>query len=373
MIDLQEKVYWIWLSMVPGIGARRFKYLLELYGSPLDLWHASDNEIISATAKLGKNVVQNIIRYRQERYLRRAAKLLEFPGVRIVTLMDKEYPWMLKQIYDPPALLYCKGNYMDFSRPAISIVGSRNPTSYGRQMAEKLAFQLASAGVIIISGLARGIDTMAHLGALKAKGTTIGVIGSGIDVVYPPENKKVFSRMELEGTIISEYPPGTKPLSGNFPARNRIISGLSHGVLVVEAGYRSGALITVDFALEQGREVYAIPGNINRPQSAGTNDILKQGAKLVTCVEDILEDLNIQTQQSSMENEGSIKPVQLDIFETQVYNALEEGEKHLAELANDTKMDIAKLNAVLTMLEIKGMVRQLPGKMFVRTSDLDQI
>jgi len=359
--------------MVPGIGARRFKYLLELYGSPSNLWHVSDKEIISGTAKLGKNIAQNIIQYRQEKYLRKAAKVLELPGVRVVTLMDDEYPWMLKQIYDPPALLYCKGKYMDFSKPAIAIIGSRNPTSYGRQMAQKLAFQLASAGVIIISGLARGIDTMAHLGALEAKGTTIGVIGSGIDVVYPPENKKVFTRMELEGTIISEYPPGTKPLSGNFPARNRIISGLSHGVLVVEAGSKSGALITVDFALEQGREVYAIPGNINRPQSAGTNDILKQGAKLVTCAEDILEDLDIQIQQSKKENERSINPVQLDIFETQVYNALGEGEKHLAELANDTKMDMAKLNAVLTMLEIKGVIRQLPGKIFVKTSDLEQI
>ena len=253
---------------------------------------------------------------------------------------------------------------MDFSKPAISIVGSRNPTRYGRQIAEKIAFELASAGVTIISGLARGIDTMAHLGALRAKGNTIAVMGSGIDVIYPPENKKIFSDIEMHGTIISEYPPGTRPLPGNFPARNRIISGLSNGVLVVEAGSKSGALITVDFALEQGREVYAVPGNIDSSQSMGTNNILKQGAKLVTTAEDILEDLGIEGSLSG--KMPSAKPVQLDIFENQVYSALEEGEKHIEELASITNMDIAKLNAILTMMEIKGLVKQLPGKIFVK-------
>jgi DNA protecting protein DprA len=366
--DIRDKVYWIWLAGVPGIGARRFRYLLEIYGSPLNIWQASDKEIVAGAGRLGSRVAENIIAYRQDRYLKEAAEVLELPGIRIITLMDEEYPWILKQIYDPPAVLYCKGRDMDFSKPAIAIVGSRSPTAYGRQIAEKLAFQLASAGITIISGLARGIDTMAHIGALRAKGNTIGVIGNGIDIVYPPENKKLFNRMELEGTIITEYPPGTKPLPGNFPARNRIISGLSNGVLVVEAGKRSGALITADFALEQGREVYAVPGNINNPQSMGTNNILKQGAKFVTCVEDILEDLGLEKIQE--ENKHSIKPVQLDIFETQVYNALGEGEKHLEQLANDTKMDMARLNAVLTILEIKGVVKQMPGKIFIRNDNV---
>lgn len=364
MENIQEKVYWIWLARVPGIGSRRFNRLLEMYDSPINVWKASDEDIMARADKLGKNVACNIIHYRHERYLKEAAKSLQIPGVRVIIPTDAEYPWILKQIYDPPAVLYCRGNYMDFSKPTISIVGSRNPTKYGRQIAEKIAFELASAGVTIISGLARGIDTMAHLGALRAKGNTIAVMGSGIDVIYPPENKKIFSDIEMHGTIISEYPPGTRPLPGNFPARNRIISGLSNGVLVVEAGSKSGALITVDFALEQGREVYAIPGNIDSSQSMGTNNILKQGAKLVTSAEDILEDLDIKGNSSI--KMSSAAPIQLDIFETQVYNALEEGEKHLEELASITNMDIAKLNAVLTMMEIKGIVKQLPGKIFIK-------
>lgn len=364
MENIPEKAYWIWLARVPGVGARRFKRLLEIYDSPINVWKASDNDIMARAGKLGKNVAYNIIRYRHERYLKEAAKALQIPGIRIIIPTDSEYPWILKQIYDPPAVLYCKGNYLDFSKPAIAIVGCRNPTRYGRQIAEKIAFELASAGVTIISGLARGIDTMAHLGALRARGNTIAVIGSGIDIVYPPENKRIFKNIEMHGTIISEYPPGTRPLPGNFPARNRIISGLSSGVLVVEAGSRSGSLITVDFALEQGREVYAIPGNIDSPQSMGTNNILKQGAKLVTSAEDILEDLGIK--QILNREDSFAETVQLDIFETQVYNALEDGEKHLEELASITNMDIAKLNAVLTMLEIKGVVKQLPGKIFVK-------
>ena len=360
-----DKIYWVWLSGIPGVGARRFHSLVEHFGGVYEVWLAPKEELTRLSPFLGSNVVREILNHRQDRVLDEVNKRLNSSDFRVITLLDDEYPYLLKQTYDPPPVLYCKGMPIKNCHPAISIVGARRSTGYGRQMAEKLGYELASAGITVVSGLARGIDAMAHYGALRAKGATVGVLGCGIDRVYPPENKKLFSTMEEEGTIITEYPPGAGPIAGNFPARNRIISGMTNGVLVIEAGMKSGALITVDFALEQGRDVYALPGNINVTQSAGTNKILKEGAKLVTDVQDILEDLGLDQDKS----ENSAVPVQLDFFETQVYNALQEGERHLEELSKDTKMDIHKLNSVLTMLEIKGIVKQMPGKIFIRNWD----
>lgn len=365
MKHADEKIYRVWLSSIQGIGARRFHSLIEHFGSAQEVWLAPEEELFRLNPFLGNKIVREILKNRQTEVLDRVKRRLSSSDFRIITLMDNEYPDLLKETYDPPPVLYCKGIPIKNSSPAISIVGSRRSTGYGRQMAEKLGYELASAGVTVVSGLARGIDAMAHYGALRAKGATIGVLGCGIDRVYPSENKKLFTSMEEKGGIITEYPPGTSPLAGNFPARNRIISGMTNGVLVIEAGTRSGALITVDFALEQGRDVYALPGNINVAQSSGTNNILKEGAKLVTDVNDILEDLGID-----QENPEAHSPsVQLDFFETQVYNALQEGERHLEELSKDTKMDIQKLNSVLTMLEIKGIVKQMPGKIFIKNWD----
>ncbi|NLN41235.1 MAG: DNA-protecting protein DprA [Clostridiales bacterium] len=363
--QVDEKIFWIWLSQIPGIGARRFHFLIEYFGSANQVWLAPKNEIVKLTSSLGSNVVHKIINQRNDNTLDRIKRMMDLPEFRIITLLDDEYPTLLKEIYDPPPVLYCKGLPIKNHQSSISIVGSRKSTAYGRQMAEKFSYELAEAGITVVSGLARGIDALAHYGALKAGGNTVGVLGCGIDIIYPPENRKLFSKMEQEGTIITEYPPGSSPVAGNFPARNRIISGMTSGVLVIEAGQKSGALITVDFALEQGREVYALPGNINVPQSAGTNKLLKEGAKLVTDVQDILEDLGIQREKDKKDQ----VPVQLDFFETQVYNALQEGERHLEELLKETKMDIHKLNAVLTMLEVKGIVKQMPGKIFIRNWD----
>ena len=364
--QVDERIFWIWLSQIPGIGARRFHLLIEHFGSASQVWFDSKNEIEKLTSFLGSNVIHEIINQRNDKTLDRIKRMMDSSKFRIITLFDDEYPKLLKEIYDPPPVLYCKGLPIKNHQPAISIVGSRRSTAYGRQMAEKFSYELAAAGVTVVSGLARGIDAMAHYGALKAGGDTVGVLGCGVDIIYPPENRKLFSRMVQEGTILTEYPPGSSPVAGNFPARNRIISGMTSGVLVIEAGQRSGALITVDFALEQGREVYALPGNINVPQSAGTNKLLKEGAKLVTDVQDILEELGLQQKNKEKNQE----PVQLDFFETQVYNALQEGERHLEELLKETKMDVHKLNAVLTMLEIKGIVKQMPGKIFIRNWDV---
>ncbi|NLJ41043.1 MAG: DNA-protecting protein DprA [Clostridiales bacterium] len=365
MDNCDKKVYWVWLSQIPGIGAKRFHLLLERFGDPIKVWDAASEELFSLSPVLGKNVVSDIINQRQDKILDKIYESLRSSQYRIITLLDQEYPYLLSQIYDPPPILYCKGRRVQDNYFGISIVGSRRSTGYGRQMAERFGYELAKAGIIVVSGLARGIDAMAHFGALRAGGATVGVLGCGIDRVYPPENKKLFKIMEEEGTILTEYPPGTSPLAGNFPARNRIISGMTNGTMVIEAGLKSGSLITVDFALEQGREVYALPGNISIDQSAGTNKLLKEGAKLVTDVWDVLEDFGIERQKG----QDNAISVQLDFFETQVYNALQEGERHIEELSKDTKMDIQKLNSVLTMLEVKGIVKQMPGKIFIKTWD----
>jgi len=350
--------------MIPGIGSRRFYSLIERFQNPRNVWESSNTEIFRMSGVIGRKAAENIIQYKENGLLETARKILCSPELSVYVLEDAEYPSQLKSIYDPPPVLYCKGQLPKPDQALISIVGSRRASRYGLQMAEKIAYDLALAGVGIVSGLARGIDTAAHRGALKANGYTLGVLGSGVDVVYPPENKGLVQQMQEQGAVISEYPLGTYPLAGNFPARNRIISGLSQGVLVIEAGSRSGALITVDFALEQGRDVFALPGNINSPFSQGTNQLLKEGAKLVTSAEDILEELNLACRNHTPQTQP--QAIQLDFFETQIYNALEDGEKQLEELVRITGLDAGRISAMLTMLEIKGIIKQLPGKIFVR-------
>ena len=360
-----EKTYWIWLSTIPGIGARRFYKLMEYFESPRGLYEASEQELAQSARILGKKCWEQIATARKDKALKKAETILAMPDLRILTLVSSEYPPLLKSIYDPPPVLYCKGRPLPTEGPAIAVVGSRRSSEYGRMAARKISCQLARAGVAVISGMARGIDTMAHKGALAAaSGYTAAVFGCGVDIVYPPENKSLYTTILERGSIISEYPPGTIPAAGNFPARNRIISGLANGTLVIEAGLKSGALITVDFALEQGREVYALPGNINSSFSEGTNKLLKDGAKMITSVDDILEDLDIAARP------GSPKPAAqaavLDFFETLVYNALEDGEKGLEELIQITNLPPGQLNAVLTLMEIKGIIKQIPGKIFMK-------
>ena len=289
----ESKLYWIWLNSVPGIGARRFYKLMEYYETPEQLFYATDKELQPAAKLLGDKVMAALKEFRQDQALEKARKIIGQTDLTVLTLLSPEYPPLLKSIYDPPPVLYCKGKPLEFDRPAIAVVGSRHSSQYGRTAARRISCELAIAGVIIISGMARGIDTMAHKGALDVKeGYTIAVLGGGVDYIYPSENTTIYNSILDNGTIISEYPPGAKPSPGNFPARNRIVSGLSSGILVVEAGVKSGALITVDCALDQGREVYALPGNVGSPYSRGTNKLLKEGAKIVTSAEDILEDLS---------------------------------------------------------------------------------
>ena len=278
--------YWIWLSKLEGITVREKLDLLEKYGIE-NLWNidkAQAFDILKSNEK-----VESFFKNRDnlEKYLEYNYK----NNIKILSINSKEYPRILRNIYDSPIVLYAKGNVEALQNPSFAIVGARSASEYGKKIAKTMAYTIASKNINIVSGLARGIDTYSHIGALNANKTTIAVMGTGLDTIYPKENSKLYMDiLEKNGLILTEYLVGTKLKPINFPARNRIISGLSFGVLVVEASKNSGSLITADFALEQGKNIYAIPGNITSPNSIGTNELIKQGAKLVTNIEDILED-----------------------------------------------------------------------------------
>ena len=282
--------YWIWFATIKGLGPVQKKKLLALYGTPEKIYNTPIDEIESSGI-LKKGISNEIEKSKNVSLINKYEQYIQKSNIQLINITDENYPELLKEIYDPPITLFCKGNIKLLNQKAFSIVGCRNATSYGNLMSKEIAYKLAKENILIVSGLAKGIDASAHKGALLANGKTIAVLGCGVDIPYPFENIELYKEIIQKGLVISEYIVGTKPEAGNFPARNRIISGLSKGLLVVEATNKSGSMITVDFALEQGRSVYAIPGNINSKNSSGTNELIKQGAKLVTSYEEILEDI----------------------------------------------------------------------------------
>ena len=283
--------YWIWLASVDGLGPVKKFALLNKFETAKRIYNATEKEILKVDGMSDK-IVQNMQKAKDAKLLEKYEKYILKNDIKIINISDDNYPAKLKNIYAPPITIFAKGDISLLNSKSIAIVGSREPSKYGIYVAEKFSKELSKEGITIVSGLARGIDTFAHVGALSSFGKTIAVLGSGIDVVYPKENAKYYREISEKGLIISEYIVGTAPESKNFPQRNRIISGLSDGVLVVEARKNSGTMITTDFALEQGKELYVIPGNITSNLSAGTNNLIKEGAKLVTDVYEILEDLN---------------------------------------------------------------------------------
>lgn len=287
-MEKEQRKYWIWLARWQGIGSKKIQALLKYFQSPKEIWKM-DREKLLEVDGIGEKLVQEILKEEYRKNLEKYQWYMEEQNIQIVTIQDKRYPYRLKQIYDPPIVLFVKGNIEILSQRAIAMVGCRNCSEYGKRVAIDLAGALSKKEISIISGLAQGIDTYSHMGCLKQKGKTIAVVGNGLDMVYPPSNQKLAQEIIRQGgCMVSEYIVGTKPVKMNFPARNRIISGLSQGVVVVEAKKKSGTLITVDFALEQGKEVYVVPGNITSCNSEGTNELIKQGATLVTNVEDII-------------------------------------------------------------------------------------
>lgn len=286
---MEDLKYWIWFSRLENLTPKVLITLLEKFKTPINLFNKTKEQLLKENIK--EKYIDKIINPIYRENLNSYIEYMKKNCIDIITIYDKYYPEKLKEIYDPPVILYIKGRKEILKEKAISIVGCRNSSKYGENIAKKIAYNLSLNNINIVSGLAKGIDSFAHIGALEAKGKTIAVVGCGLDTVYPRENKNLFGNIIKQGgAVISEYVIGTKPVPYNFPKRNRIISGLSNSVIVVEAKEKSGTLITADFALEQGKEIYAVPGNIDNPNSYGTNELIKQGAKVLTSIDDILED-----------------------------------------------------------------------------------
>lgn len=291
---MNEKQYWIWLSRIEKVGSIKKQKLLEKYKTPQNIWNAREEELTEIEG-IGKETVKEILKKEYRLNLGKYEKYMQENNIELIHIYDEYYPEKLKEIYDKPIVLYIKGDKTILNEFSLAIIGCREHTKYGEIVARNISSKIAKNNIITVSGLARGIDSIAHTETVKVKGKTIAVIGSGLDNIYPKENIGLANEIiKTGGIIISEYVIGTKPERMNFPARNRIISGLSNGVVVVEAKKKSGTMITVDFALEQGKEVFAVPGNILSKNSEGTNELIKQGAKMVTSIHDILEEFNIK-------------------------------------------------------------------------------
>ncbi len=364
---------WVALRRVPGIGPLMFKRLLDRFGSPEDVFSAGRHDLCRVEG-IAEKSIKGIVHADYSGAARKETNYCRQSGCRIITLHDREYPCRLARIADPPPYLYAFGQALP-SGPAVAMVGTRNPTRYGISMARRLGSDLAGMGFVIVSGMARGIDSAAHLGALDAGAKTVAVLGSGLSVIYPAENRRLYYRIAESGTVISELPGKEPPNAYNFPGRNRIISGMSLGVIVVEAAKKSGSLITAGFAAEQGREVFAVPGNINSYKSTGAHELLKQGARLVERAEDVVEELAPLlvtgfAGPGKSHDSGNVKKESapaLTAEESRVYHALDPYPIHIDALSGRLAMDAGSLLAVLLNLELKGMAMQMPGKYFSST------
>jgi len=347
--------------MLSDIGPVRAKRLLSAFGTPEKIFDAGLSDLL-AIESIGRQSATSIKKFSSWKDVENQVKLIEQKGITALSFESPAYPEMLREIEDAPLILYMKGNIIPQDRYAISVVGSRKLTEYGASVADNFAGNLASMGFTIISGMARGVDSLSHRAALKAGGRTIAVLGSGVDVTYPPENKALMEKIIESGSVISEFPPGTLPDKENFPRRNRIISGLSLGVLVVEATSDSGALITARYATDQGREVFAIPGNITSANSEGTNKLIQNGARLVRHAHDIVEEL-------APVLKGFIRSADkaaIDITEEEkcLCTVLSGEPKQIDEISRESGLPAAKVLGVLLGLEIKGAVKQITGKRF---------
>ena len=354
--------YWIWLSSVEGIGPKRFYQLLSNYEDARQVWDALGAlGMPEGMAFLGRQALHALREARSEAYFYRLFDRLDKLGVRAVTRLSDDYPARLTAIYDPPPTLYVRGECPIDGERMFAIVGSRRCTRDGQRAAREIAEGLARADVTVVSGMARGIDTCAHEGAMAGGGRTVAVLGCGVDVVYPPENERLMGQIiDSGGAVISEYMPGTPPNAGNFPARNRIISGMCSGTLLVEGAKASGAMITVNQALEQGRDVFAIPGGIYSPLSDAPNRMILDGAIPVLCHWDILEYYR-WGQRPSERPARTAAPVALDPEEAAVVSPLREQALSFEELIRATGFSAAKLNSHLTMLELRGIIEKVPG------------
>lgn len=353
------------LISVPGVGSFRIRQLIGHFRDPESVFLASVQELCQVPG-IDKGTAESIKKGTDPSFVDDQFESAERLGVKLISFWDEAFPEYLKRIHDAPVLLFYKGRIDYINIGGIAIVGTRNATQSGRRTADSFARELAQRSIPVISGMARGIDTVAHKGALAIGGPTIAVLGAGLDIIYPPENNKLFESISDSGLILSEFPMHTEPINSNFPKRNRIISGLSDGVVVVEAGLKSGALITAYLALEQGRDVFAVPGNIYNPQSKGCHHLLKQGAKLVENTIDILEAF---TQWVSTDEKSNTNRVQADSFneaEKKFWQHLSDEPVHIDVLVKRANTTTSEALSVLLGLELKGVIKQLSGMMFIR-------
>jgi len=364
--SFDKKYHWLSLHLIPGLGNVVFKRLIERFESPEGVFQAALSELMDVEGvrqQVARHIVAKKCTADPEKTLRR----VENCGARIIIFEDPDYPQALKEIHDPPMLLYVKGKEIPRNVTHIAIVGSRNPTTYGMKVAEEFGQGLARRRFGVVSGMARGIDSAAHWGCLGGQGFTLAILGTGVDIIYPGSNTKLFHRISQKGAVISEFPLGTPPEPRNFPIRNRIISGLSRGVLVVEATKKSGSLITASLALEQGRDVFAVPGSVNSFKSRGCHYLIKQGATLVENSDEILDELGFNYQfiaKPDTFKEKYLPPMAAS--EKSLYDLIGDFPTHIDVIARESKLEPAVVSSTLMRMELKGMIRQLPGKMFVR-------
>ncbi|MCE5284802.1 MAG: DNA-processing protein DprA [Pelosinus sp.] len=355
-----DRIYLAALQMIPGIGNVRLKNLIDYFGSAEQAWRADRRDLFLCGC-LDERVTNSLLLGREKIDVAALADKWQKAAINICTIYDKDYPSLLLNTYSPPVVLYYRGS-LPSTENMLAVVGSRHASPYGKNVANLLSAELAAAGFWVVSGAARGIDTAAHLGALSC-GFTVAVLGCGVDVSYPPENAKLLASIAECGAVISEHPPGTAPCPGYFPARNRIINGLSKGVAVVEAGEKSGALITVDCALEEGRDVFAVPGSIFSQGSRGTHRLIKQGAKLVECGNDILEEYKIALVK------GQDSSLNLTAEEAAVYDVLPyDMPISLEEVVQYSKLVPAVVTYILLQLELRGLVAVQSGQRYTRTA-----
>ena len=352
--------YWVAFSLVRGIGAVRFQAILNYFGDPQIAWGAPTEAL--RDAGLSDKIIENLVSTRDQVDLDKIWDQIEATGISVLIQQDENYPKRLKELDQPPPLIYTQGEIIPDDEWSVAIVGTRRVTAYGRQVAEDIAGSLARNGLTIISGLARGVDSIAHQAALNAGGRTIAVLGSGLDRIYPPENRRLAEQIKASGVLISEYSPSTPPEASNFPQRNRLISGLSLAVIVVEAGIKSGALITANFAADQGREVFAVPGNITSPGSMGTNRLISNGAHPMLGADQVLEILELGL---VAEHRSARVALPSDALEAQLFETLGGEPLHIDEITNRTEIPVEKVTATLALMELKGMVRQVGGMQYI--------
>jgi len=357
----EEKLYWLAFSAFEGIGPKRFALLKNYFGTAKKAWEAREKELVEVG--LGPKLASELVKFRRDYNPRSYFLRLREKKIGLIFLDDDNYPENLKKIDNPPFVLYVKGEIKPEDELALAVVGTRLMTGYGGQVTESLVTELVAAGLTIVSGLARGVDSMAHRATLKAGGRTIGVLACGLDLCYPPENEGLVKEIiHGRGAVVSEMPLGRSPIPGSFPARNRIIAGLSLGTVVVEGAKRSGSLITARHAAEQGREVFAIPGPVTSRLSAGPANLIKMGAKLVFDTNDILEELNIE---SRIRRQESRRILPESPEEEMILSLIGDEAKHIDQIVRESGFDTAKVASIMSLMEIKGKVRNLGGMMYI--------